>query len=313
MEPTESAATQARLPWLRTAGARWADRWSARPGRRPVGPGHTAGRPATGAASAASAAASRSSARAASTATDARTRARALLPVLPVSLGLPGGDTERHPSWPALPAAVVAAAGFALGAGFYRAFTGDHALFPAGTTGWSLALLSGVIVGHLVMLGRARWWGGTGSGAALTLAVLLLYGWVPAGMVSLTVVVLVGVARRHRWRQGVLQGAVDILGIGAGALLLAAFGRVPSVEDPWDPGTWTLYTAPQVILVAVAYLAVTRVLLWYLNAPRGDCPPSPAPPWSGRAWSPSPCSASPRWCAWWPSPSRSCCRCSPSR
>ncbi|MEU3547588.1 putative bifunctional diguanylate cyclase/phosphodiesterase [Streptomyces longwoodensis] len=270
MEPTESAATHARLPWLRTAGARWADRWSARPGRRPGGPGHTAGRPATGAASAAPAAASRSSARAASTATDARTRA--LLPVLPVSLGLPGADTKRHPSWPALPAAVVAAAGFALGAGFYRAFTGDHALFPSGTTGWSLALLSGVIVGHLVMLGRARWWGGTGSGAALTLAVLLLYGWVPAGMVSLTVVVLVGVARRHRWRQGVLQGAVDILGIGAGALLLAACGRVPSVEDPWDPGTWTLYTAPQVILVAVAYLAVTRVLLWYLNAPRGGLP-----------------------------------------
>ncbi|MYW18308.1 hypothetical protein GT039_22685, partial [Streptomyces sp. SID2955] len=49
-------------------------------------------------------------------------------------------------------------------------------------------------VGHLVMLGRARWWGGTGSGAALTLAVLLLYGWVAAGLVSLTVVVLVGVA-----------------------------------------------------------------------------------------------------------------------
>ncbi|MFF8927345.1 putative bifunctional diguanylate cyclase/phosphodiesterase [Streptomyces longwoodensis] len=277
MEPTESAATHARLPWLRTAGARWADRWSARPGRRPGGPGHTAGRPTTGASPSASPAApsapsgpSGPSAPAASTATDARRRA--LLPVLPVSLGLPGGDTERHPSWPALPAAVVAAAGFALGAGFYRAFTGDHALFPSGTTGWSLALLSGVIVGHLVMLGRARWWGGTGSGAALTLSVLLLYGWVPAGMVSLTVVVLVGVARRHRWRQGVLQGAVDILGIGAGALLLAACGRVPSVENPWDPGTWTLYTAPQVILVAVAYLAVTRVLLWYLHAPRGGLP-----------------------------------------
>ncbi|MGW3729164.1 GGDEF-domain containing protein, partial [Streptomyces sp. NPDC000851] len=40
--------------------------------------------------------------------------------------GLPGADAERHPhlTWPALPAAVVAAAGFALGAGFLRAFTG---------------------------------------------------------------------------------------------------------------------------------------------------------------------------------------------
>ena len=222
---------------------------------------------------------------------------------------------ERHLSWPALPAAVVAAAGFVLGAGFYRAFTASHALFPSGTVGWSLAVLTGVIVGHLVVLGRARWWGGTGSGAALTLAVLLLYGWVPAGMVSLTVVVLVGIARRHRWRQGVLHGAVDILGIGAGALLLAAFGRVPSVETALVPPTpGPLYTAPQVVLVAVAYLAVTRVLLWYLHAPRAAvCPPSPVPPWSDRAWSRSPCSASPRWSASSPSPSRCCCRCSRSR
>jgi diguanylate cyclase (GGDEF)-like protein len=190
--------------------------------------------------------------------------------------GLTDGESERHHSWPALPAAVVAAAGFALGAGFYRAFTGNHALFPAGTVGWSLAVLTGLIVGHLVMLGRARWWGGTGSGAALTLAALLLYGWVPAGLVSLTVVVLVGIARRHRWRQGVLHGAVDILGIGTAALLLRACGRVPSVEEPWTPESWTVYTAPQVVLVAVAYLAVTRVLLWYLHAPRAGGLPTVA-------------------------------------
>jgi diguanylate cyclase (GGDEF)-like protein len=171
-------------------------------------------------------------------------------------------------AWPLLPAAVVAGAAFALGAGFLRAFTGQHALFPSGTAGWSLAVLTGIIVGHLVALGRARWWGGTGSGAALTLAVLLLYGWVPAGMVSLTVVVLVGAARRHRWRQGLLHGAVDVVGIGAGALVMAGFGRVPSVEHPWAPATWTVYTVPAVVLVAAAYLLVTRTLLWYLHAPR---------------------------------------------
>jgi len=181
-------------------------------------------------------------------------------------------DPERQLSWPALPAAVVAAAGLVLGAGFYRGFTGHSALFPSGTVGWAFAVLTGVIVGHLVALGRARWWGGTGSGAALTLAVLLLYGWVPAGMVSLTVVVLVGIARRHRWRQGLLAGAVDILGIGAGALVLAAFGRVPSVETPWNPQTWSVYTAPEVVLIAVTYLAVTRTLLWYLHTPRGGLP-----------------------------------------
>lgn len=185
---------------------------------------------------------------------------------------LPGHDAERHMSWPALPAVIVGLAGAILGAGFYRAFVGQHALFPAGAVGWSLALLTGIIVGHLVAMGRARWWGGTGSGAALTLAVLLLYGWVAAGMVSLTVVVLVGIARRGRWRQGVLHGAVDILGIGAAALVLRVFGRVPSVERPWDPDSWNLYSAPQVALVAIAYLAVSRALLWYLAAPRGGLP-----------------------------------------
>ncbi|GGK50442.1 GGDEF-domain containing protein [Streptomyces flaveus] len=186
--------------------------------------------------------------------------------------GMPGHEPERQTYWPTLPTAVVAAAGFVLGAGFFRGFTGHQALFPSGSVGWSFAVLVGIIVGHLVALGRARWWGGTGSGAALTLAVLLLYGWVPAGMVSLTVVVLVGIARRHRWRQGVLQGAVDILGIGGGALVLAIFGRVPSVEKPWNPESWTVYTAPEVVLVAVAYLAVTRALLWYLHAPRVGVP-----------------------------------------
>lgn len=183
---------------------------------------------------------------------------------------------ERGPSWPSLPATVVGGGAVVLGAGFYRAFDGQHALFPSGTLGWSLALLTGVIVGHLVALGRSRWSGGTGSGAALTLAVLLLHGWVAAGMISLTTVVLVGIARPGRWRQGVLHGAVDILGIGTGALLLAACGRVPTVEDPWYPGAWTPATAPQVALVACAYLVVTRALLWFLQGPRGGHLPTVA-------------------------------------
>ncbi|MFI9769922.1 putative bifunctional diguanylate cyclase/phosphodiesterase [Streptomyces sp. NPDC052415] len=245
MEPTESAAPDSRL--RRVTGTWWTSRWS----------GWSTGRPGTvppGGASAPGAA----------QLTAERVH------------GLPGSETERPLSWPPLPAGVVAAAGFVLGAGFYRAFTAGHALFPSGTAGWSLAVLTGIIVGHLVALGRARWWGGTGSGAALTLAVLMLFGWLPAGMVSLTVVVLVGIARRHCWRQGVLHGAVDILGIAAGALVLAAFGRVPSVENPWNPDTWTFYTAPEVVLVAVAYLAVSRTLLWYLHAPRAGGLPTVA-------------------------------------
>ncbi|QJS09847.1 bifunctional diguanylate cyclase/phosphodiesterase [Streptomyces argyrophyllae] len=245
MEPTESAAPDSWLRLRRRAGVWRVNRWSGRGVGRTAGPG-------------------------------AVTDARASLSAVAPAPGLAGADTERHLSWPALPTAAVAAAGLVLGAGFYRAYAGHHALFPGGTVGWSLALLTGVIVGHLVMLGRARWSGGTGSGAALTLAVLLLYGWVPAGLVSLTVVVLVGIARRNRWRQGVLHGAADILGIGVGALLLGAFGWVPSVEEPWRPGTWSVATAPQIVLVAVAYLAVGRGLLWYLHAPRGGGVPTVA-------------------------------------
>ncbi|MEU5702544.1 putative bifunctional diguanylate cyclase/phosphodiesterase [Streptomyces aurantiacus] len=259
MEPTESAAPDSRLrPRWMTGVRRWghpllersrefgAGLGGARPAQRSGAPGYTAGGPVVA---------------------DGRGSGRRTAAPGPYSQ-MPGQEAERRMSWPGLPVVVVVCAGFVLGAGFYHAFSGSHALFPSGSVGWALAVLVGVIVGHLVALGRSRWWGGTGSGAALTLAVLLLYGWVPAGMVSLTVVVLVGIARRHRWRQGIVHGAVDIIGIGAGALMLAAFGRAPSVETPWKPETWTVYSVPQVVLVAGAYLAVSRALLWYLHAPR---------------------------------------------
>ncbi|MFB6628788.1 putative bifunctional diguanylate cyclase/phosphodiesterase [Streptomyces sp. NPDC056362] len=168
-----------------------------------------------------------------------------------------------------LSAAVAGVAAVVLAVGLQRAVSGGHGLFPGGVTGWSLALLTGLIVGHLVALGRDRWWGGTGSGGALTLAVLLLYGWVPAGLVSLTVVALVGAARRHRWRQSLLHGAADVLGVGAAALVLALFGDVPTVEQPWQPLDWTIADLPEVILAAGTYLVVTRLLLWYTLAPHG--------------------------------------------
>lgn len=177
---------------------------------------------------------------------------------------------------PGLPAAAVVCAGALLVIGIVSTAREGNALFPGSTVGWSLALLTGLIVGHLVALGRDRWWGGTGSGAALTLAVLLLFGWVPAGLVSLAVVALVGAARRHRWRQGLLHGAVDILGIGAAALVLAVFGVEPSVETPWEPLDWGIEAVPEVVLAATAYLAVTRLLLWYVLAPQGGGLPTAA-------------------------------------
>ncbi|CAM5518710.1 GGDEF-domain containing protein [Streptomyces spiroverticillatus] len=177
---------------------------------------------------------------------------------------------------PTLPAAAAALAALVLGAGIAQTLGEGRALFPSGATGWSLAVLTGVIVGHLVALGRDRWWGGTGSGAALTLAVLLLYGWVPAGLVSLAVVVLVGTARRRRWRQGLLHGAVDILGIVAAALTLNLFGAVPTVEEPWQPLGWDWAALPEVVLTAGTYLVVTRLLLWLAQVPQHGRLPSVA-------------------------------------
>ncbi|MDW4898813.1 bifunctional diguanylate cyclase/phosphodiesterase [Streptomyces californicus] len=168
---------------------------------------------------------------------------------------------------PPVGAVVVAIAALLLAVGSYRAVQRGDALFPDGAVGWSFAVLTGIIVGHLVALGRDRWWGGTGSGAALTLAVLLLYGWLPAVLVSLAVVVLVGTARRHRWWQGLLHGGVDMLGIAAAALVLAAFGEVPTVEEPWRPLDWGVAAVPELLLTASTYLLVTRVLLWYAQAP----------------------------------------------
>lgn len=188
----------------------------------------------------------------------------------------PRGFAALAGTTPGLPVAVVVCAAALLATGIVRAVQEGHALFPNSTVGWSLAVLTGIIVGHLVALGRDRWWGGTGSGAALTLAVLLLFGWVPAGIVSLAVVALVGAARRHRWRQGLLHGSVDILGIAAAALVLAVFGVQPSVEQPWSPLDWGIAAAPEVMLAATAYLAVTRLLLWYVLAPQGGGLPTAA-------------------------------------
>ena len=174
----------------------------------------------------------------------------------------------------ALPAAVVGGAAIALVIGVYRVLDHGRALFPSGTVGWGLAILTGIIVGHLVALGRDRWWGGTGSGAALTLAVLLLYGWVSAALVSLALVVLVGAARRSRWREALVHGGADILGIGASALTMTVFGTYPSVESPWAPSEWRLAALPEVLIAACTYLLITRLLLWFCLTPRGGGLPS---------------------------------------
>ncbi|MBW1601582.1 bifunctional diguanylate cyclase/phosphodiesterase [Streptomyces sp. JJ66] len=172
---------------------------------------------------------------------------------------------------PGLPGAVLLAAGLVLVLCGYQAGRGD-ALFPGSRAGWALAVLSGLVVAHLVLVGRARWWGGTGSGAALTLAILLLYGWMPAVLVSVAVVFVAGLARHRRPGQAALHGAVDILGLAAAALVMAAFGHHTSVDRPWTPDTWHWAAVPEMTAIACTYLLVTRALQWYSVNPRPALP-----------------------------------------
>ncbi|ARQ68322.1 putative bifunctional diguanylate cyclase/phosphodiesterase [Streptomyces marincola] len=172
--------------------------------------------------------------------------------------------SHRGPAWlsPYLKPVVLSCAGVAFAIGVAEVLADGRALFPGGRPGWGFAVLTGLTVAYLVAVGRDRWWGGSGAGAALALAMLLLYGWVPAGLVCLAVVTLVGAVRRKRWTDALLHGAMDMLGVGAAGLVLAAWGARPSVEEPWHPADWQPSTLPQLLLGAIAYLVVSRGLLW---------------------------------------------------
>ncbi|MFI6350010.1 putative bifunctional diguanylate cyclase/phosphodiesterase [Streptomyces sp. NPDC050560] len=286
MEPTESAAPEERRP-RRGPGAWVSGRRAARPtgrGMRLPGtadraPGARAGRQEHGEAPTGSGRLPRIGAPAAAAAADG-VAARAVRggsrgpttgAAVPAT-GQPGGGPGRQGASTVLAAVVVPLAVLVLGGGVFGALDAHRALFPSGAVGWSLAVLTGLIVGHLVALGRDRWVRGMGSGAALVLAVLLLYGWVPAAMVGIIALVLVGAARPHSWRQGVLHGAADVLGTGAAALALWACGRVPTVESPWKPTSWDALTVPEVVLAAAAYVGVTRLVLWCTGAPTSGLP-----------------------------------------
>ena len=170
---------------------------------------------------------------------------------------------------PVLPNAVILGAALAVATALCHTVVATPEPFLEASVVWPLVVLIGAVVVHLLALGGDRSWGGTGSAASLTLGVQFAYGWLPAVFVGLAVVVPVGAARRHRWRESLLHGSVDVVGTGVAALALAAFGTIPSITRPWDPALWDVWVVPEIVVAAACYLGVTRALLWYCTRPDG--------------------------------------------
>ncbi len=70
---------------------------------------------------------------------------------------------------------------------------------------------------------------------------------------------------------------------------------VPTVEEPWRPLDWGIAAVPELLLTASTYLLVTRVLLWYAQAPHnGGLPTIARTAMLRQGSSPSRSSGSPR-------------------
>ncbi|MFD7918722.1 putative bifunctional diguanylate cyclase/phosphodiesterase [Streptomyces sp. NPDC059740] len=175
---------------------------------------------------------------------------------------------------PALPTAVLVVAVTVLAAAAVRAAGSGAALYPSAAAGWGVVVLTGLLAVHLVVLGRNDEWVGSGSGAALSVAALLLYGWVTSVLVTLALILPAGLVRRRHQREAVLHGATDVVGIGAAALCQAGFGALPTGDLPWHPVAWSLAALPRILTCALVYLLVSRVLLWLTVAPHDSGVPT---------------------------------------
>ncbi|UED86807.1 putative bifunctional diguanylate cyclase/phosphodiesterase [Streptomyces profundus] len=144
--------------------------------------------------------------------------------------------------------------------GVRRVVEDGRSLFPSDEAGWGLGVLIGLVVAYFLALDRGRWLHGSSAGAALALATLLLYGWLPAVLVTVSMAAVIGVARVGPRRRPLHDGATEALGVGAAALVLAAFGTTPTVERPWSPADWGLESLPQLLLGACAYLLVVHTV-----------------------------------------------------
>ncbi|MEW9551535.1 putative bifunctional diguanylate cyclase/phosphodiesterase [Nonomuraea sp. NPDC050783] len=122
---------------------------------------------------------------------------------------------------------------------------------------WVLAVLT--ILGELrpVMVSSAASVGGTYPSTMFTFAVLLHFGLPVAVLLQAVAVALNGVLTRKAWHRVMFNIAQSTLALTAAAVVLGAFGIVPSPAAPWEPGV------PDLVPIALAGIAyfVTRATL----------------------------------------------------
>ncbi|MGI5273845.1 putative bifunctional diguanylate cyclase/phosphodiesterase [Nonomuraea sp. CA-218870] len=123
---------------------------------------------------------------------------------------------------------------------------------------WMLAVL--VILGELrpVMVSSATAVGGTYPSAMFTFAVLLYFGLPVAVLMQAVAITVNAMVTRKAWHRAMFNVAQSTLALTAAAVVIGAFGHVPSPAVPWVPSGDDL---PAIVLSGLAYFTIRAALV----------------------------------------------------
>ncbi|MDA0638060.1 EAL domain-containing protein [Nonomuraea sp. MCN248] len=123
---------------------------------------------------------------------------------------------------------------------------------------WMLAVL--VILGELrpVMVSSATAVGGTYPSAMFTFAILLYLGLPVAVLMQAAAIIVNAMVTRKAWHRAMFNVAQSTLALTAAAVVIGAFGHVPSPAVPWVPSGDDLLA---IVLSGVAYFTTRAALV----------------------------------------------------